>query len=109
MALRDCGEGPWESEEEALEFAEAEVGLPWQVEQRSDGWHVLVDDPGDDREADRCECGGEYEFSRYCGCRVCDSCDDHKGLARCYCGWSASGGDGRAELEDMGERIEEDY
>ena len=50
----------------------------------------------------------EYRISRYCGARVCDDCGDHKGLARCYCGWSRSGGDGRRELIEMGERIEED-
>jgi hypothetical protein len=52
------------------------------------------------------QCDGEYEFNRYCGCQVCDDCGDHKGLARCYCGWSQSGGDGRRELEEMGETIE---
>ena len=56
------------------------------------------------------ECKHEYELSRYCGARVCVHCDDHKGLTRCYCGWSESGGDGRQELIDMGETIEpEDY
>lgn len=61
---------------------------------------------------DQCECcGGEYTFNHYCGCKVCDECNNHKGLARCYCGWSQSGGDGRAELEEMGETIdpEEDW
>jgi hypothetical protein len=48
----------------------------------------------------------DYEFSRYCGARVCADCEDHEGLARCYCGWSAGGGDGRAELVEMGETIE---
>jgi hypothetical protein len=58
---------------------------------------------------DKCE--HEYEFSRYCGAYVCNICNDHKGLSRCYCGWTASGsGDGRRELEEMGETIEsEDY
>jgi hypothetical protein len=57
-----------------------------------------------------CECGGEYTFSNYCGCRVCDECGAHKGLARCYCGWSTTSEDGRSELEEMGETIEpEDY
>jgi hypothetical protein len=61
-------------------------------------------------EKKKCECGGEYCFNRYCGCMVCGECDDHRGLARCYCGWSLSGGNGRAELEEMGETIEpEDY
>jgi len=49
-----------------------------------------------------------YLFSRYCGAHVCDDCGDHKGLARCYCGWSQSGGNGRTELIEMGETIEED-
>jgi len=53
--------------------------------------------------------GHEYEFDPHCGVNVCVVCDHHEGLARCYCGWSASGGDGRQELEDMGERIDEDY
>jgi len=56
----------------------------------------------------RCGCGGEYEFSRYCGAWVCWKCDDHRGLDRCYCGWSRGGGDGRQELIEMGETIEED-
>ncbi len=52
-------------------------------------------------------CDHEYEFSRYCGAQVCLSCDDHKGLARCYCGWSNTApGEGRQELEAMGEQID---
>lgn len=58
----------------------------------------------------KCECGGEFAFSRYCGADVCLICDCHKGMARCFCGWALSGGNGRAELEEMGEVIEpEDY
>lgn len=53
-------------------------------------------------------CPGEMAPSRSCGVKVCDTCDYHQGLVRCYCGWAASGGDGRAELVDMGETIEED-
>jgi hypothetical protein len=49
-----------------------------------------------------------YNFSRSCGADVCMECGDHKGLARCFCGWSSSGGDGYKELVDMGEQIEED-
>ncbi len=60
------------------------------------------------REIAVCKCGGVYgQTSRGCGVRICDECGDHKGLARCFCGWSASGGDGRRELEDMGETIDE--
>jgi len=39
---------------------------------------------------------------------LCTSCSDHVGMERCYCGWSKSGGDGRRELVDMGETIDED-
>jgi len=57
----------------------------------------------------KCECGGKYEMIENCGAWVCPECGNHLGLARCYCGWSAGGGDGRRELEDMGECIEDDY
>jgi hypothetical protein len=58
----------------------------------------------------KCTCGGEYVFSRHCGADICDKCGNHKGFARCFCGWSLSGRDGRIELEEMGETIEpEDY
>jgi hypothetical protein len=51
-----------------------------------------------------------HELSRFCGAWVCDECDWHEGLCRCFCGWTANGsGNGRQELEEMGETIEEDY
>lgn len=55
---------------------------------------------------EKCHCGGEFSFVRYCAANVCDECDNHKGLARCYCGWSESGRDGRQELIEMGETID---
>jgi len=59
----------------------------------------------------KCEkCGGEMRFDSHCGANVCVECDNHKGLARCFCGWAANGGDGRRQLEEMGETIDpEDY
>ena len=55
-------------------------------------------------------CKHQFEMSRQCGVLVCDLCDEHKGLARCFCGWSkTSPGRGREELIEMGETIEEDY
>jgi hypothetical protein len=58
----------------------------------------------------KCHCGGDFDFSRYCGADTCVKCDNHKGMARCFCGWSLSGANGREELEAMGETIEEgDY
>jgi len=62
---------------------------------------LLLDD-----ERGACGCGGKWFFSRGCGAVVCDRCDAHRGFSRCFCGWSESGGDGRAELEAMGEVIE---
>jgi len=56
-----------------------------------------------------CEaCGGDTELSRFCGVAVCDVCDHHNGLGRCYCGWSSSGGNGHDELVEMGEVIDDE-
>jgi hypothetical protein len=60
------------------------------------------------REPARCQCGGEYQFDRGCGCLVCVECEDHKGMCRCFCGWTPHGGDGYQELLDEGECIEPD-
>ena len=56
-------------------------------------------------------CGSSMSRSRYCGVWVCDNheCGDHDGLVRCYCGWSASGGNGYDELLACGETIEPEY
>ena len=40
-----------------------------------------------------CDCGGHYWWQRYCGAYVCDRCDDHKGLGRCFCGWHKGQGE----------------
>lgn len=64
---------------------------------------AMLREPKEDGE---CACGGVYVFNDYCGAYVCTDCGDHKGLCRCYCGWAASGGDGRAELVETGETIE---
>jgi hypothetical protein len=49
------------------------------------------------------ECNHQYEFRNYCGARVCRECGDHKGLARCYCGWGLMPGE-RLE-DDIGEGV----
>jgi hypothetical protein len=54
------------------------------------------------------ECNGSMCMDGQCGVRVCNNCDQHLGLSRCFCGWSLSGNNGRIELEEMGETIEED-
>jgi hypothetical protein len=54
-------------------------------------------------------CKHEWAFSRFCGAHVCIECGDHKGLERCFCGWSRTNpGHGREELIEMGETIEEE-
>jgi hypothetical protein len=47
-----------------------------------------------------------YEWNQFCGAEVCSDCGDHKNLTRCFCGWSFDGGDGRRQLEELGETIE---
>jgi len=57
--------------------------------------------------AARCDaCGGEAEMHPHCGAWVCHQCGNHLTLARCFCGWSASGRDGYKELIDLGETID---
>ena len=45
-------------------------------------------------------------FDPQCATHVCDLCEDHIELDRCWCGWSRSGFNSTAELLDMGEVIE---
>lgn len=57
-----------------------------------------------------CEHDYSNKIDKYCGAYICNNCGNHKGLARCFCGWSLSGRDGRNELIEMGEVIEpEEY
>lgn len=60
-----------------------------------------------------------FQASPSCGAWLCGLCDHHahidrqtgqivQNLARCWCGWAESGGNGREELEEMGEIIEPD-
>lgn len=81
-----------------------------------DGTHKVIDRGVQDYSRDyvqeavkQCECDGKAYQSRSCGVFICDRCGSHEGLARCFCGWSASGGNGYNELLEMGERIEDDY
>lgn len=53
-------------------------------------------------------CKGEAYWSNSCGAFICDTCDKHLALTRCWCGWSESGRDGRRELVEMGETIGDD-
>jgi len=56
------------------------------------------------------KCGDTAWWNNYCGAYVCGGCDHHLGLARCYCGWAEDGGNGKEQLEELGETIEpEEY
>jgi len=57
----------------------------------------------------RCECGGTYVWSDYCGCHICDRCGDHvhlsgdkvaQHLACCFCGWNAQKSDPEARCQE---------
>ncbi len=60
-----------------------------------------------DERTKRCWCGLLAGYSRSCAGFVCDR-GHHIGMARCWCGWAASGGDGRRELIDLGETIDDE-
>jgi hypothetical protein len=47
------------------------------------------------RKCPQCD-GAAYRSPAYCGAWVCEKCGNHLGLARCHCGWAASGGGGDA-------------
>jgi hypothetical protein len=32
----------------------------------------------------------DHVLDTFCGAKVCQVCDDHLGLTRCYCGWARS-------------------
>lgn len=93
-------------DQDAMDCADGDYNT-WEENQ------VFLDREGDEGldEIPEIDCDNgehDYEYNVSCGAHICWSCDDHKGLARCYCGWAADGGDGRQELVDMGENIEED-
>ena len=61
-------------------------------------------------------CKHEFVFSQGCGANVCQGCGLHahlsfedgslpQELARCWCGWSDTGGNGRGELWELGEDL----
>lgn len=43
-----------------------------------------------------------------CGAKICNVCGDHEGMDRCFCGWARDGGNGKQQLVEMGETIEEE-
>lgn len=56
------------------------------------------------------QCGTLAGWNEYCGCFVCN-CGNHfrfgSELDRCYCGWARDGGDGRQQLADYGENVDD--
>ena len=66
------------------------------------------------------KCTHSWERVDSCGAYVCSHCTQHASVnretqeviqtfVRCYCGWAQDGGDGRQQLIEMGENLEEDY
>lgn len=41
---------------------------------------------------------GVMLFNKACGVEVCSSCNQHKGLAKCYCGWNVRDDVDRVEV-----------
>lgn len=61
----------------------------------------------DDRKCDKCGAAiDKYDWSDHCAAYICSKCGKHQGMVRCWCGWSESGRNGRAELEELGETID---
>jgi hypothetical protein len=61
-----------------------------------------------------------WDFVDSCGASVCIECSQHasvnrdtgaivQSFVRCICGWAQDGGNGRQQLVEMGENLEEDY
>lgn len=75
-------------------------GIQFRVAPQPTKWGECLDLDGDPHEA--------FEMDRYCGAYLCGACGAHKGLERCYCGWSMSApGRGAEELVAMGETIDD--
>ena len=69
---------------------------------------------------EKCYSNDSFAVSNDCGVWRCQDCGAHASyqgpdkapgplLARCYCGWALNGGNGRQQLLDEGENLEEDY
>jgi hypothetical protein len=66
------------------------------------------------------KCTHSWERVDSCGAYVCSHCTQHANVnretqqviqtfVRCICGWAQDGGNGRQQLIEMGENLEEDY
>ena len=44
-----------------------------------------------------------FVWSKYCGAYVCSECEEHKGLAKCYCGWNLF--EGEVLEDDVGDYV----
>lgn len=55
--------------------------------------------------ADKCETCGKrsVSWSKYCGANVCGDCNNHQGLARCYCGWNLQAGEKKIYFFHVGD------
>jgi hypothetical protein len=104
-----------ETPEKALEDAEV-VGW-WAL---TAGYSETVESKVEYLEVEAEKCTHSWERVDSCGAYVCSHCTQHASVnretqeviqtfVRCYCGWAQDGGDGRQQLIEMGENLEEDY
>jgi len=54
---------------------------------------ALKDYFGSELEKTEAGCIHDYEWSNHCGAKVCSKCGDHKGLAKCFCGYGLAPGE----------------
>lgn len=102
-----------ETERIILEFITARNWVESLKENIIDDSYILYDRNNNDVGYVRIieECEHEYSTHNRCGASVCVWCDNHlsldmeQQLARCFCGWSRSGGNGYQEMLEMGETI----
>jgi translation initiation factor 2 beta subunit (eIF-2beta)/eIF-5 len=102
-----------ETPEKALEKAES---IGWLT--LTAGYEEIVQSVLEYLEVE--ECAHNWHRNDSCGAYVCTSCFQHANVnretqeviqtfVRCICGWAQDGGNGRQQLIEMGENLEEDY
>ena len=102
-------------------LVESDVLEDWveSVEQVMDG--ELIDSLIANNQIEQCP-SQEHAWNRIdsCGAYGCAHCNQHASVnpdtqeviqrfVRCICGWAEDGGNGRQQLLDMGENLDEDY
>jgi len=101
----------WQNESygwEKIDTAESSLEAEKLIDEYAVAFHSRKGRFKYQRTANCPDCNSEMNFDLNCACLVCPECQNHFERARCWCGWSKSGRDGRKELRWMGETIEPD-